>query len=121
MPNEMPLSVNSNAECVAIYSSNNISNNSTGQRIKQNENKIKWRVAYTHFALSFMLPMPDWLLATLSRIRSLAFALFPLSPFCCYALPACALLAFINCYCYLLGRALIESRPIGCGSPLRCF
>lgn len=104
MPNEMPLSVNSNAECVAIYSSNNISNNSsnsTGQRIKQNENKIKWRVAYTHFALSFMLPMPDWLLATLSRIRSLAFALFPLSPFPFLLLRA-ACLCVISVYKLLL-------------------
>lgn len=77
----MPLSVNSNAECLAIYSSNNISNNSnsTGQRIKQNENKIKWRVAYTLALLSLSFsPLPDWLLATLSRIRSLATALFPL-------------------------------------------
>lgn len=49
----MPLNVNSNAERVAIYSSNNISSNNnnssannTGQRMKKNKNKFKWRVAY---------------------------------------------------------------------------
>lgn len=79
MPNEMPLSVNSNAECVAIYSSNNISNNSnsSGQRIKQNENKIKWRVAYTHFALSLILSYARLAIGysqshSLSGIRSLS-------------------------------------------------
>lgn len=83
MPNEMPLSVNSNAECVAIYSSNNISNNSsnsTGQRIKQNENKIKWRVAYTLALLSLFHASYARLAIGYSQSHSLS-GIRSLSPF----------------------------------------